>query len=189
MLQLHLSGKTSASPGKRVEPRSAAKKILAHFRGDRGQSLVEFALVFPLLITVVMAIVVFGAAYGNYQTLTNAAAAGAQALSISRGNTTNPCTTVTSPAFGVSPYLSQSNLKFTIIISPPSGSSGTTYTLANNQASPTCQANNTTSAPATDVQQYYNASVTITYPCQLSIFGVNFAPNCLLTAQTSEAIQ
>ena len=42
-------------------------------------------MVVPLLLTLVMGIIAFGQAFSIDQTLTNAAAAGAQALSISRG--------------------------------------------------------------------------------------------------------
>jgi Flp pilus assembly protein TadG len=166
-----------------------AQKFRRLFREDKGSQLVEFALVVPLLVTIVMGIITFGQAFGTYQTLTNAAAAGAQALSIARGQTTNPCTTVSSPVFGVAPTLTQNSIKFTISITPPSGVTGTNYTLATNMANPTCAAASTTSAPASDLQQSWNANVTITYPCYLYIYGVNFAPNCTLTAQTSEAIQ
>jgi hypothetical protein len=31
--------------------------------------------------------------------------------------------------------------------------------------------------------------VQVTYPCNLNVYGVNFAPSCTLTAQTTEAIE
>jgi hypothetical protein len=33
------------------------------------------------------------------------------------------------------------------------------------------------------------ATLTATYPCNFSIWGTNFAPNCTMTAQTTEVIQ
>jgi len=39
------------------------------------------------------------------------------------------------------------------------------------------------------MQQGQAASVTVTYPCNLKLFNYNPAPNCLLTAQTTEVIQ
>ena len=190
MSGLNPSGKRSTSPGTPVRPRSGAKKILAVFGEERGQSLVEFALVFPILIILVMGIIVFGQAFGIYQTLTNAAAAGAQGLSIARGQALDPCVTVSSTAFGVASTLNQNNIRFTITISPPSGTTGgTTYTIATNQVKPTCAAANTTSPPASDLQQGWNANVTLTYPCSIVVFATNFAPNCTLTSQTTEVIQ
>ncbi len=158
-------------------------------RENRGSQLVEFAIVLPLLVTLVMGIISFGQAFSLDQTLTNAAAAGAQALSIARGETLNPCTAVSSAAAGISPSLNTTNLKYTITITPPAGTTGTTYTLANNQANPTCAATNYQSAPASDLQTNTNANVTLTYPCAIVIYGINFAPNCKLTAQTTEVIQ
>jgi Flp pilus assembly protein TadG len=175
----------------RIERWSIAKMFRRLFRENQGSQLVEFAVVLPLLAGLIMGIIAFGQAFSIDQTLTNAAAAGAQALSISRGtNALDPCMTVSSPAFNVASSLNRNNIKFTITITPPTGvTGGTTYTLATNQTNPTCAAANTTSAPATDVQVSYNANVTLTYPCAIEIYGVNFAPNCTLTAETTEVIQ
>jgi Flp pilus assembly protein TadG len=47
-------------------------------RGEGGQSLVEFALVLPLLLVVLFAIVDFGRIYQGHVTLTNAVREGAR---------------------------------------------------------------------------------------------------------------
>ena len=47
-------------------------------RSERGQSLVEFALVLPVFIVLVMGIVDFGMALRSYVTVTNAAREGAR---------------------------------------------------------------------------------------------------------------
>jgi len=46
--------------------------------GDRGQSLVEFALILPLFLVIVFGIVDFGMAFHSYITVTNAAREGAR---------------------------------------------------------------------------------------------------------------
>jgi len=48
---------------------------------ERGQSLVELALVLPLLLLLVVGIIDFGRAYNNYIIITNAAREGARAAS------------------------------------------------------------------------------------------------------------
>ena len=53
-------------------------------RSEKGQSLVEFALVAPLLIVIVFAVVQFGVLYNNYVTLTDAARTGARKAAVSR---------------------------------------------------------------------------------------------------------
>ena len=47
-------------------------------RNERGQALVEFALVVPLLLVMVMAIIDFGRAWNLHQTITDAARTGAR---------------------------------------------------------------------------------------------------------------
>jgi len=63
--------------------------VVAHMRArlrrmwpdERGQSLVELALVLPLLLLLVVGIIDFGRAYNNYIIITNAAREGARAAS------------------------------------------------------------------------------------------------------------
>ena len=33
------------------------------------------------------------------------------------------------------------------------------------------------------------AQVTATYPCNLSVYGISYAPGCTLTAQITEVVQ
>ena len=52
--------------------------LLRRFRADSGAELVEFALVFPLLLLVVLGIVDFGFLFQEYEVVTNAAREGAR---------------------------------------------------------------------------------------------------------------
>jgi len=56
-------------------------------RNERGQALVEFALVVPLLLIMVMAIIDFGRAWNLHQTITDAAREGARQAVISNAVT------------------------------------------------------------------------------------------------------
>jgi len=51
---------------------------------ERGQTLVEFALVLPILVVLVLAIAQFGVAFNNYLALTDAARAAARKGAVSR---------------------------------------------------------------------------------------------------------
>jgi Flp pilus assembly protein TadG len=53
-------------------------------KNERGQTLVEFALVLPILVVLVLAIAQFGVAFNNYVTLTDAARAAARKGAVSR---------------------------------------------------------------------------------------------------------
>jgi len=54
------------------------------FRNDRGQTMVEFALVVPILCVVLFGILQFGALYNDYVTLTDATRVGARTAATSR---------------------------------------------------------------------------------------------------------
>ena len=81
-----------------VERLSRSERVRArlHFGDEKGGALVEFALVLPVLLLVVTAITTFGIALNNYLQLTEAVGIGGQVLSVSRGNTTDPCNIVSS---------------------------------------------------------------------------------------------
>jgi Flp pilus assembly protein TadG len=53
-------------------------------RDERGQTAVEFALIAPLLIILLLAIIQFGIAFHNYVTITDAARAGARQAIVAR---------------------------------------------------------------------------------------------------------
>ncbi|MBZ5672211.1 MAG: pilus assembly protein [Acidobacteriia bacterium] len=176
MMDMHIGGQTGASPGVRVEARSSGKRARARARDEQGQALLEFAFVLPVLLTLLLGVIVFGLALHNYLTLTNATNLGAQLLSMSRGQTLDPCQTTSQAVYAAAPNLIPANLKFTIVLNGTS--------VATNQPSPvTCSGG----------QQYLvasqNAQVTVTYPCNLNFFIFNPAPGCTLTAQTTEIVQ
>jgi Flp pilus assembly protein TadG len=56
---------------------------------DRGQSMVEFAVVLPILVMLFLAIWQFGVAFHHYLAITDAARVGARAAAVKRTN--NPC--------------------------------------------------------------------------------------------------
>ena len=57
---------------------AALRRLLRRARSDSGAELVEFALVFPLLLLVVLGIADFGLMFQQYEVLTNAAREGAR---------------------------------------------------------------------------------------------------------------
>jgi Flp pilus assembly protein TadG len=54
------------------------------FRNERGQTMVEFALVLPILALLLFGVIQFGIAFNNYITITDAARAGARRAAVSR---------------------------------------------------------------------------------------------------------
>ena len=55
-----------------------------HLRTERGQTMAEFAIVLPVLMLVIFAIIQFGILFNNFVALTDAVRAGARTASVSR---------------------------------------------------------------------------------------------------------
>jgi Flp pilus assembly protein TadG len=53
-------------------------------RGQHGQTMTEFALVMPILLFLLLAIIQFGVVFNNYVTLTDAVRAGARKGAVAR---------------------------------------------------------------------------------------------------------
>lgn len=149
-----------------VRTRPAGNRI----RSRRGQAVTEFALVLPLLMMVVTGQLAFGFAMHNYLVLTNAVNVGTQLLAISRGQTTDPCSTATTAVNNAAFGLNSAHLSYTIIIN------GTTYT------------GTTCTGGVSHMVQGASVQVSATYPCTLTIFEMSL-PSCTLGSQTTELIQ
>jgi Flp pilus assembly protein TadG len=139
--------------------------------------MVEMALVLPILLLVVTGILTFGLAFNNYLLLTEATSVGARTLAISRGETTNPCATAAAAVSAAAPLLVPANLTFTFVLN------GTTYKGAS------CNSGSTTTGAAGNLKQGAYASLTVSYPCSLAVYGADYAPNCSLQSQISELVQ
>jgi Flp pilus assembly protein TadG len=152
-------------------------RLLLESSGEAGQALLEFAMCLPVLLLVVTGIFTFGIFMNHYLILTNAVALAAQQLAVSRGQTTDPCLIVSSTVTATSPILSAASLSYNIVLN------GVSFKTAS------CSSSSTSTGSAADLVQGTAATVTVSYPCSLSVYTANFAPNCLLKAQTTELIQ
>jgi Flp pilus assembly protein TadG len=70
-------------------------------RDERGQSLVEFAFVLPMLLVIVFAIIEFGVIMMDHIQIQNAATAGARAGSLKGSNSSNAVSAANSAAVGL----------------------------------------------------------------------------------------
>ena len=75
------------------------------YRGEQGQSLVEFALITPMLLLLATGIMVFGLAMNTYLQLTNAVSVGARTVAINAGVTLDPCATAANAITAAAPGL------------------------------------------------------------------------------------
>jgi Flp pilus assembly protein TadG len=138
-------------------------------KNDEGVTAIEFAIISPVMITLMIGIFQFGVAMNHYLNLTNAVAQGALTLALSRGTTT-PFTSMKSAINSTSPNLLPAQTTITVKING---------VLCTDDA--TC---------SPKLVQGQPAYVKATYPCNLTVMGVNYAPRgCNLNAQTTQMIQ
>lgn len=135
---------------------------------ERGVSAIEFAVVAPVVLTIGIGMLKFGVAMTHYMLLNNAAAQGALALALSRG-TTSPYTTTGTAITNAAPSLTSGSVTKTMTIN------GTACT--------------TDSGCASSMVAGQTARVTLSYPCDLTVMGIDFKPGCTLSAQSSQMIQ
>jgi Flp pilus assembly protein TadG len=130
------------------------RRIRNPFRSQRGQSLVEFTIIIPILLMVMMGIYQFGIVYNNWVTLTDAARAGARQAAVSRG-LADPNAVAVARVKASATDLNQSKLGITV--TPPSGSGWT---------------------------QGADTTVQATYPYSINILGIVVASGQLKVSTT-----
>jgi Flp pilus assembly protein TadG len=158
----------------------AARNLRAWLRSSEGGSLVEFALIAPLMIMLITGMFSLGIALNNYMVLTNGVNAGARAFALSRGVTlagsttqiSDPCAYAVQIAQQAAPNLNSSAASFAITWTP-SGGTAANYTT-------TCNGIKLNSGDTVQLQA--------TYPVALMVYG--WRPGSLnMTQQTTELVQ
>jgi Flp pilus assembly protein TadG len=160
-----------------------ALDVFARSCEEEGGSLVEFALVAPLMVMLITAMFSLGVALNNYMVLTNGVNAGARAFALSRAVTlttagggtsqvTDPCAYAVQIAKQSAPNLNAAAATFSITWTPNGGSSSSYSTSCNGIA--------LSSGDTVQMQ--------VTYPISIMVYG--WAPGMLnMTQQTAELIQ
>lgn len=146
---------------------------LRRLSSDAGSALIETAMVSPLLLMMVFGVIQFGVVMHTNIGLNDAVRVGSRSLAMMRG-TTDPCTTAATKLRSAATGMNLSNLMLTITVN------GTAYGPAN---IPACSGAGTAMVSGAD------ATVRATYPCNAVIYGVNYIPNCTLSAQTTVRVE
>ncbi len=190
MRWLHNGNRNGASRGGWGKAWSSRRRALA--RDERGQSLAEFGILTAALFPVLLGTIAFGIAFNNQITLTNAVSNAAQVVMAGPGVVTDPCQAANNALALAAPSLNNSNiygsnpLSFKLSAYTNSTTPNTVgpYTVVfSGSGGPSC------AAEAADLTIGQEVVVTATYGCKLTVYGVNLAPNCLLTSQAAEAVQ
>jgi Flp pilus assembly protein TadG len=137
-------------------------------RSTNGVSAIEFALVTPAFLAMGLGALKFGIAMSQYMIVTNAAAQGAMTFALSRGITTPYATTGTAIT-NAAPNLTSGSMTKTLRVNGTACSNDST-----------CQ---------TALVAGATASVTVSYPCDLTVMGVNFKANCTLSSTSAQMVQ
>jgi Flp pilus assembly protein TadG len=153
-------------------------------RSPSGQALVEFAVVLPVLMMLVLGIAQFGIAFNNYIMLTDAVRAGARQLATSRG-TANPCQVSAGKLAAAATTLTPANISATMTIAGVGTYSGTPPT------NPSCPGQGNNMQAGSDVV------VTATYHHQALFIGLfssisnlrGVKPKIVICAVCGRAIQ
>jgi Flp pilus assembly protein TadG len=159
---------------------------VARKRREEGQALVEFALVSPLLLLILFAIIQFGIMLSDYITVTDSARIGAQQLALGSG-LSDPCDRAVLDAYNAG---SSINLQSTGTVTP-SFATGTDYCGATSSTSNTActpYVYNTSCNSNGNEASGDEATVTVTEPFRWTLFGLEFG-TINLSATASDAIQ
>lgn len=82
-------------------------------RSERGQTMVEFALVAPVLLLVLFGVIQFGILYRDYVTITDAARVGARTAAVSR-HQADPVATTLAKVRAAADDLDQADLQVAV---------------------------------------------------------------------------
>jgi Flp pilus assembly protein TadG len=177
--------RTSAS-GERDELRDGPANMLRDFlrrlrrAGEEGASLVEFAMVLPLMMIVLTGGASFSMALYNLQQLGNATASTSQLLAAEAGLITDPCASTVSSVTASLPNWTASNLTYTVTITD---SSGTAHSYG-----PTKGSTFSCTAGSTEMDTNEPVSVTVNY--SYSWFPIlSFSPSSNLVSTESALME
>jgi len=130
------------------------------------------AVTLPLIMLIMTGIFSFSIAIYQKLQLAEAVSNGGHYLAVDRGDT-DPCLTVANAIYSAAPGLNQNSLSLTFTIN---GGAST---------GPTCSG----STGASNMTSGGTAEIQATYPCSLSVYGMNFSSGCSLQTQITEVVQ
>jgi Flp pilus assembly protein TadG len=141
---------------------------------EDGQAVVEFALVLPVLMLIVVGIFKFGIVFNNYLQLTDAVRAGARQLAIERGQGA-PCLDAQGEVYAAAGSLDTTKLGVTMV-DPPQAA----YSVSGS--------NGVSATPCPTLASGDAATVSASYSCDLSFLQI-VLPNCTISASSTERVE
>jgi Flp pilus assembly protein TadG len=158
----------SAGSARHLDIMCRPKRLVRVPLDQRGVSMLEFAIAAPVMLALAIGTFKFGAAMMHQVVLTNAAAQGALTLALSRG-TTSPYSLTTTAIANAASTLTTASITTTVTIDGTACSTNTACTAL--------------------MTAGVTAVVRTTYPCDLSVMGINYKSGCTISAQTAQMVQ
>ncbi len=153
-----------------------------------GRQSSRWPCVLPILMLIILGIFKFGVVYNNYLQLTDAVRSGARQYAVERDQST-PCADSAQAIVNAAGGLGVGNITGSITEEGLSWAftvDGTTK-MPSQSGATICAGSQTTGAvyPASGDP----ATVSASYPCDLTIFGITIDPGCKLTASATERVE
>jgi Flp pilus assembly protein TadG len=143
---------------------------------------VEFALLVPVLLLLLIGFFVFGLALNQYIMLWNGVGSGAMQFAVSSGASSTPATTTVAAIVDAAPTLTPADITITLTVGDNSACfSGT--------ASSSTAAGDTACSTQLAANAGNPAVVLATYPCSLTVMEYDFLADCKWSAQVTELVQ
>ena len=158
----------SAGAARHLDIIRRLKRLVRLPLDQRGVTMLEFAIAAPVMLALAVGTFKFGVAMMHQVALTNAAAQGALTLALSRG-TTSPYSLTTTAINNAASTLATASITTTVTINGTACSTNT--------------------ACAALMSAGVTAVVRTTYPCDLSVMGINYRSGCTISAQTAQMVQ
>jgi hypothetical protein len=178
------SGTMKAASRNRLRPREARVRL---FAGDEGQSVLEVAMVMPVLLTVMLTIFYIGWGFNNKIMLTHAVGAGATYLQAVAQNTAttvaDPCLLTTAVILNAEPNLNPASINITYNLA------GASYPINGAATGAQCSGGSSNFAVGATL------SISATYPCSfgplnglanLFLTGNPFSNSCQIQASSDQ---
>lgn len=185
--------RAAAAPQAHVEPGSPRRGFLAPLCAcEEGQSLVEFALVLPMLMVVVTGVLIFGIYETQIMSLTEGVDSAGRVVSVSAGQTVDPCNLTATTVASGSPILNPAGISYTLTLNPiPGNLAANNHTYTGTGSSWSCSSASSTTGAAGNLVSGGTVTVKATYTaCALKFYGNNLMPGgCSISQSITEVVQ
>jgi Flp pilus assembly protein TadG len=151
-------------------------------RGESGAVIVEFALLMPVLLLILVGVIVFGLALNQYIMLWNGVGVAAEQFAITAVASSQPATDAVTAIVNSAPTLTKADINVTLTV-------GTNSACFSGAANASTTAGDTACSSQFQANQGNPAVVAATYPCTLTVMQYDFWPDCKLSAQVTELVQ